>query len=283
MANSDLKNKKWKIPEKYLKSLRKKLRSYNGNKKTNGYVRLKNLVQAGHITYENLKNVKHFLKKFSSDDKNYELNGGKEFEGWVNNTLKTARNQLAQSKDTRMEAGESNTHIKSHEKNHSNAVSKVGRIPRLDKSTSVSDLSNNNVNYESRTPKKNLIITESQYFNLLMENDEDEVDKIAGLMLSRSVQNMALAMELISGLGVDYSIVAKKLHDMRGQAYVTVRILMYFSKLLQKPYNEEGIVPSKESRDRLRRLLEALQAIEPKYKIDRFTGQLDYWDAHYKN
>lgn len=159
MANKDLKGKTWKIPKQYLKQLYKKLKNYNGSKKVEGYVRLKNLLTKGTISYENLKNIKHILKKMNGNEQQYDLNGGSEFERWINDTLKTARNSIENFKKAKKESGMANAYKKNHDKDSSKGFKP--RTPKLHKSMSINDLNNNNVNYEQRLVSK-IIITEAQ-------------------------------------------------------------------------------------------------------------------------
>ena len=167
MANSDLKRKTWAIPPKYIKLLKQTFNNYKGDKKVEGYVRLKNLITQANITYENLKNIKHIIEKNKSNAVLYRLNGGEVFEKWINDTLSTARKQIESSKKTKKEAGESNAYIKSHEKDSSKGNNI--RTPKLHKSMSANDIYNNNVNYEHVDTTK-LIITEKQYKQLFVEN-----------------------------------------------------------------------------------------------------------------
>jgi predicted metal-dependent HD superfamily phosphohydrolase len=98
MANSDLQGKRWKIPPQYMRKLKQRFQNFKGNKKAEGYVRLKNLLSQGSITYENLKFIKHTLEKNKNDEQLYQLNGGEEFERWINDTLSTARKALESNK-----------------------------------------------------------------------------------------------------------------------------------------------------------------------------------------
>lgn len=159
MANSDLTKKHWKIPQKYVKKLAFTLKNYKGNKKAKGYVRLKNLVTNKSISYENLKFIKNLLEKYKDDEQTYELNGGKSFEMWINNTLNTARKGIENKKKVKRDSGMSNSYIKNHEKDSSNG-SKI-RTPKLHKSTSINDINNNNVNYEN-IKITGIIVTENQ-------------------------------------------------------------------------------------------------------------------------
>ena len=112
MANSDLKGKTWKIPSQYIRKLRKNFNDFKGSRKAEGYIRLKNLLSKGFITYENLKFIKHTLEKNKNNEELYELNGGKEFERWINDTLSTARKSIESRKKSKKESGMANAYKK---------------------------------------------------------------------------------------------------------------------------------------------------------------------------
>jgi hypothetical protein len=160
MANSDLQGKRWKIPPQYMRKLKQRFQNFKGNKKAEGYVRLKNLLSQGSITYENLKFIKHTLEKNKNDEQLYQLNGGEEFERWINDTLSTARKALESNKKAKKESGMANAYKKPHEKDSSANATK-SRTPKLHKSMGINDLNNNNVNYENYKISK-IILTEAQ-------------------------------------------------------------------------------------------------------------------------
>ena len=102
MANQELQGKYYNLPKNVLDELKQKFDSYeknNGDKSLEGYTRLKNLVETGRLTYENLKNIKHILKKNRENTVLYELNGGNVLETWIDETLKVARNTPKLKKD----------------------------------------------------------------------------------------------------------------------------------------------------------------------------------------
>lgn len=163
MANKDLKNRTWNIPTHILAHLKKSFENFNGSGKTVGYVRMKNLISDGNITYHNLKNVKNIMGKYGDSDI-YDLHGGEIFEKWVNSVLGIARNSISRRKKMQKDIGVKNAYKKSHDKNFDN--SKPQRLARLDKSMSSNDLKNNNINYES-FKRKTIILNEVIYNKLI--------------------------------------------------------------------------------------------------------------------
>ena len=204
MANKDLKGKSWKIPKKYLRNLKNKLRKYSGDKHVEGFTRLQNLVQAGKISYENLKNVKHILEKHSDNETLYELNGGKTFHRWINDQLKVARQRLEISKKSKQNGGIENAYKKTH--NKSAPSNTRTRRPQLHKSTSSKDITNNNVNYES-VKRVKVILSEGQYKKLIKEDEEYKqlvINKTRELLLSGQEENIELAEQLAASVNLDF-------------------------------------------------------------------------------
>lgn len=171
MANSKLRKKHWKIPNKYLRMLDEKLKAYQGNKKAEGYVRIKNILSKGKLTYENMKFIKHTLEKNKDNNELYNLNGGVKFERWINDTLDTARKSIETGKKVKKETGMNNAYIKSHEKDSSKGSKP--RTPKLHKSMSINNINNNNMNYENLKIMR-VLITESQVNYLIKESRQSE-------------------------------------------------------------------------------------------------------------
>ena len=120
MANQELQGNYYNLPKTVLDELKKKFASYesnNGDKSLEGYTRLKNLVETGRLTYENLKNIKHILETNRENTVLYELNGGNVLETWINETLKVARTTSELKKDLKDSAGIENAYKKTHFKN----------------------------------------------------------------------------------------------------------------------------------------------------------------------
>jgi len=149
MANQELQGNYYNIPKTVLDELKKKFASYesnNGDKSLEGYTRLKNLVETGRLTYENLKNIKHILEKNRENTVLYELNGGNVLETWINETLKVARTTSELKKDLKDKAGIENAYKKTHYKNSAANPTKPAEL---------------SVYSESKIKK--IIVTEEQY------------------------------------------------------------------------------------------------------------------------
>ena len=164
MANSDLKNRRWKIPKKHKQRLVNNLKQNSDKKEVEGFVRIKNFVKKGFMTYSDLKNLKHVLDKNQKNKTVYELNGGKIFHDWVNDSLNLARKRIKDNKKLRKDNGEENVYIKNHEKDSSRNITKI-KNPKISKSSKSKDIYNNNVNYESVKNIK-IMIAEDLYNEL---------------------------------------------------------------------------------------------------------------------
>jgi hypothetical protein len=118
MANSLLQGTKYKIPKNVLKYIKGKILSFSGNKRTEGYERLKNLNDSGFISYEELKRIKNFFDTFDGTDiGKYEMNGGDVLRNWVNTTLEFLREKTKISKKVKSELSPNNEYRKTHDKN----------------------------------------------------------------------------------------------------------------------------------------------------------------------
>jgi len=158
MANQELQGNYYNLSQNVLDGLKEKLDSYeknNGDKSLEGYTRLKNLVNAGKLSYENMKNIKGILQKHSGNKVLYELNGGSILETWINETLKVARTTSELKKDLKDKAGIENAYKKTHYKKNEENPTKPTEVAKL--STSMESVYN-----ESKKIKK-IIVTEEQF------------------------------------------------------------------------------------------------------------------------
>jgi hypothetical protein len=164
MANQELQGNYYNLSQNVLDGLKEKLDSYeknNGDKSLEGYTRLKNLVNAGKLSYENMKNIKGILQKYSGNKVLYELNGGSILKTWIDETLKVARTTEYNIKDLKSKAGDENAFKETHYKDstvNSTVTTKPAKLSASMKS----------VYSESRKIKK-IIVTEEQ-FRFLQKN-----------------------------------------------------------------------------------------------------------------
>lgn len=138
MANSFLKQNKYNIPKKVLNHLSNTLNSYTGNKKVLGYVRTKNIVNKGYLTYENMKFILSILNKLKNPANSsgnqryntilYNLNGGEVLQNWIQNTLDLARKQVDNRKQMKKNSGFENAERKSHTKSFTNGNISVPKL-----------------------------------------------------------------------------------------------------------------------------------------------------------
>jgi hypothetical protein len=85
---------------------------------TEGYKRNKELQSQKFVTYKQLKRIKNFFDNFKGNHKEPEfiLNGGVEIKNWVNNELRSMRENPKMTKRNKMDTGMQNQFIKPHEK-----------------------------------------------------------------------------------------------------------------------------------------------------------------------
>lgn len=101
MANSELEDKKYIIPEKILNKIRVVLIN---NPNNNGIRRAKNILKNGYITYQNMKRLKNFYDNYGGDDNiRYELSGGDLMRDYVNRMLDNDRTAIDNSKKTKQD------------------------------------------------------------------------------------------------------------------------------------------------------------------------------------
>jgi hypothetical protein len=145
MANSELIDKTYNVPETFQKFL------------------------GSTISYHNLKMTKTRLKKAKEENNLEEFNkkGGEETLKWVESTLKTDRDAIYNKKKTGMNAGRENEFIKTHEKDKDNAnPTKIGGLPKINKgNVSRKILQNKEVYNESVNNELKKIIYLMEYMN----------------------------------------------------------------------------------------------------------------------
>jgi hypothetical protein len=136
-VNKDLYGKKFELPKEvvvYLKQCNDA--AIGSDDKTEGYRRNKELRDSGHVTYQQLKRMKNFFDNFNGNDNDlpFILNGGHYVKNWVNQKLKSLRDDIELGKEIKSIALP-NQYIQSHEKGdvrtiynpskqHSNTISK---------------------------------------------------------------------------------------------------------------------------------------------------------------
>lgn len=116
--NKDLYGKKFELPEEvivYLKQCNDA--AVGSDDKTEGYRRNKELRDSGHVTYQQLKRMKNFFDNFNGENNDlpFILNGGHYVKNWVNQKLKSLRDDIELGKEIKS-ITLPNQYIQSHEK-----------------------------------------------------------------------------------------------------------------------------------------------------------------------
>lgn len=116
--NSNLYNRKAKLPDTLLKHLDDCFKSVNGDSSVEGYNRNKELRNAGVVTYQQLKRIKNWFDKYNGNGKDvpYILNGGDRMNKWCNHVLNQWRGGIEKSKKLKSDSGMANQYIKQHQK-----------------------------------------------------------------------------------------------------------------------------------------------------------------------
>lgn len=162
-GNSELKGRYFPLGIGIRKHLENVLKNYNGDKSSEGYKRLNNiLAMPNGIEYNELKRIKNFFDNFEGNQQSpeYILNGGDEMRLWVDNTLNTATTAIKGFKQAKKDAGFNNAFIKPHEKDRQNKTSKP-TVSKIQTNNVGRNIANNTaVQYEAKT--RNIYITETQ-------------------------------------------------------------------------------------------------------------------------
>jgi 8-oxo-dGTP pyrophosphatase MutT (NUDIX family) len=101
MANQELYNKTYKIPENILKNIRITLMS-SGD--VDGVKRAKYMLKNGYLTYQAMKRLKNFFDYFNpqtNDKAQYALAGGQQMKAFIETTLNQDRAGVQRSKEVR--------------------------------------------------------------------------------------------------------------------------------------------------------------------------------------
>lgn len=116
--NKDLYGKQFELPEEVVVYLQQcNDAAVGSDDKTEGYRRNKELRDSGYVTYQQLKRIKNFFDNFDGDENelSFILNGGHYVKNWVNQTLKSLRDNIELGKEVKSLVLP-NQYIQSHEK-----------------------------------------------------------------------------------------------------------------------------------------------------------------------
>lgn len=163
--NSDLKGKRFFLPDGIRKFLQKIVGLKPWNKKSQGYQRIHTILENESITYEDLKRIKNFFDSYAGSPKSdeYILNGGEPMKTWVNNTLSSATKSIKDFKTAKKEAGFHNAFKKPHEKDRQTKPKETPSIAKFKTNNLSSDIANmTNIKFEGKEKGNIFCITESQ-------------------------------------------------------------------------------------------------------------------------
>lgn len=169
-GNSELKGRKFPLPDGVRKILISILSNYKGDKTVDGYKRLNNVLSMDGIAYNEMKRIKNFFDHYSGSEESTEfiLNGGDAMRTWVNNTLNTATTAIHDFKQAKKDAGISNAFIKSHNKNRQTKKKNKPTIAKFDTNKPNRKLGDGQIiKYQESIDRKTIVITESQKNRLL--------------------------------------------------------------------------------------------------------------------
>lgn len=127
--NKDLYGHTIKIPQDVLNYLKQCFESAKGSDdSTEGYRRNMELRKSGEVTYQQLKRIKNFFDNFQGhqDELPYILNGGHYVKNWVNQNLKSMRDDVKLGKKVKSEVLP-NQFIQNHEKNSLNTMNRPSK------------------------------------------------------------------------------------------------------------------------------------------------------------
>lgn len=161
MPNSSLQNRYYTPSDKVLNKIESALSKVNiKNGSVKGFRKAKEILQNKRINYQQMKNLKTYFDNYEGDgfDDEYKLIGGDAMKKWVDETLTQNRDVVHDYKKSKMDAGEENQFIKTHEKDQDNAnPTAIGGMINIKKSSDSRAIMNNDAVYEEIKSIKQLI------------------------------------------------------------------------------------------------------------------------------
>ena len=148
-GNSNLLKRKVKAPlgkdiKKHLYSIYK---NYDGDRGSNGFTRLENILNMdkneGGINYNELSQLSHVMNNMLPNSEEFKTLGGELMKSWVNISLKSMENNDRADKEARRNAGEQNAFRKAHTKDRQNKRKNKPTIGRFQTKNASKAISNN--------------------------------------------------------------------------------------------------------------------------------------------
>lgn len=158
MPNSSLENRMFPVEDKVLNKLKSNLQKY-GQDDPKGSKHARNLITTKQVSYQEMKRIKNYFDNYQGDgsDTEFKLHGAEVAREWIETQLNNARDTVDSIKRTRMDAGEENQFIDTHEKDKDNAnPTKVGMV-KIHKGANMRNIMNNTTVYEEIQQIKKLI------------------------------------------------------------------------------------------------------------------------------
>ena len=127
--NKDLYGHKVSLPEDVINYLGQCFDAAKGaDENTEGYKRNKDLRDSKEITYQQLKRIKNWFDDFNGHENelSHILNGGHYVKGWVNNMLKSMRDNISLGKEIKSVVLP-NQYIQPHQKNNLSAINRPSK------------------------------------------------------------------------------------------------------------------------------------------------------------
>jgi len=116
--NSNLYDRKAKLPDSLLKHLEDCFNSVSADNNVEGYNRNKEIRDSKIVTYQQIKRIKNWFQWFSGkkEDAPFILNGGDRMSAWCDEVLNRWRQNDDSSKKHKSDAGMQNQYLDSHNK-----------------------------------------------------------------------------------------------------------------------------------------------------------------------
>lgn len=121
MANKDLKNNTYFLPEEIKGLISNNLSKLEDGKKYHSTKRAEELISDTPITYSNMYRIKNFLDSYLDKEKDgkYKIIGGDRLLSWINSELSSDTEANRRNKETKRDSGLDNQFKDTHTKNKS--------------------------------------------------------------------------------------------------------------------------------------------------------------------
>jgi|694.fasta_scaffold56518_5 hypothetical protein len=120
--NSQLYNRKAKLPDSLVKHLEKSFNSMGSDTNVEGHNRNKELRETGVATYQQIKRIKNWFDSYNGnkEDAPFILNGGDRMNTWCDEVLNVWRNSTEGGKEIKKDTGMMNQYNDEHTRDNLN-------------------------------------------------------------------------------------------------------------------------------------------------------------------